>query len=100
VSQQFAILAASSGDAPTNLGERSACIEQLSVLNTAAERPGDEVLWGPGIRLEMTPEQDPVVQMLLTIVEDEIAWLTVMRLARICRWRIIDLETGEEMTPE
>jgi hypothetical protein len=48
----------------------------------------------------MTPGQDPVMQMLLTIVENEIAWLTMMRLARLCQWKIVDLESGEEIEPE
>ena len=47
----------------------------------------------------MTPGQDPVTQMLLTIVEEEIAWLSVMRLARECRWRITEVETGHELEP-
>lgn len=81
------------------LGSRREVIEQLATLNTCPERPDDDVLWGPGLRLELTPGQDPVMQMLLTIVEDEIAWLSVMRLARVCQWRIIDLETGQEMEP-
>ena len=98
--QQFAILPATSDDATPDLGQRRDFVAQLSTLNTAPERAGDDILWGPGIRLELTPGQDPVKQMLLTIVEDEIAWLTVMRLARICRWRIIDLETGQELEPE
>ncbi len=57
-------------------------------------------MFGPGIRLEMPPGQDTVNQMILTIVEEEIAWLTVMRIARLCEWRIIDMESGEELEPE
>ena len=100
MAQQFAIFASSSSETPNTLGDRRKCVERLSVLNTRAERPGDNVLWGPGSRLEMTPDQDPVMQMLLTIVENEIAWLTMMRLARLCKWKIVDLESGEEIEPE
>jgi hypothetical protein len=100
VVQQFAILASSSSETPNTLGDRRKCVERLSVLNTGPERPDDNVLWGPGIRLELKPGQDPVMQMLLTIVEDEIAWLTMMRLARLCQWKIVDLESGEEIEPE
>ena len=81
------------------LGSRREVVEQLATLSTCPERPDDDVLWGPGLRLELTPGQDPIMQMLLTIVEDEIAWLSVMRLARVCQWRIIDLETGQEVEP-
>jgi hypothetical protein len=48
----------------------------------------------------MTPGQDPVTQMLLTLVEEEIAWLSVMRLARVCRWRIVDMDTELDVSPE
>jgi len=87
-------------EGPQILGSRQEVIGQLSTLNTGPEKPDDDVLWGPGLRLELTPGQNPVTQMLLTIVEEEIAWLSVMRLARVCRWRVIDLETGQEMEPE
>ena len=85
---------------PQILGSRREVVEKLSTLNTGPEQPDDDVLWGPGLRLEMTPGQDPVTQMLLTIVEEEIAWLSVMRLARICHWRVVDLETGQALEPE
>jgi hypothetical protein len=48
----------------------------------------------------MTPGQDPVTQMLLTLVEEEIAWLSVMRLARVCQWRIVEVDSGLDVTPE
>ena len=64
-------------------------------MNTAPEQAGQSVLYGPGIRLEMNPNEDPVKQMILTIVEEEIAWLVIARMAHSLQWRIIDVETGE-----
>jgi hypothetical protein len=100
VAQQFAILPPSKSNAAAGLGGRKDLIAALASLNTGPERPGEDLLWGPGFQLELTPNQDPVQQMLLTITEDEIAWLAIMRLARQCQWRIIDLETGQEIEPE
>ncbi len=100
MAQQFAILPPSKNGATADLGTRRDLIATLASLNTGPERPGEDLLWGPGFRLEMTPNQDPVQQMLLTITEDEIAWLAIMRLARRCQWRIIDFETGQEIEPE
>ncbi|MDP6478850.1 MAG: hypothetical protein QGI75_02275 [Phycisphaerales bacterium] len=97
--QQYAITSRESNKGPQALGSRREIIEQLSTLNTGPAQPDDDVLWGPGLRLEMTPGQDPVTQMLLTIVEEEIAWLSIMKLARICQWRIVDVETGHELEP-
>ncbi len=98
--QQYAITCRASKDGPQILGSRREVVEQLASLNTSPEKPGDDVLWGPGLRLEMKPDQDPVTQMLLTVVEEEIAWLSVMRLARVCRWRVVDMESGQELEPE
>ncbi|MCH2140388.1 MAG: hypothetical protein MK100_05060 [Phycisphaerales bacterium] len=99
MAQQFAITPRETASAP-NLGTRDEVVTSLAVLNTAAEQPGEDVLWGPGIRVDMTPGQDPVTQMLLTVVEEEIAGLAIMRIGRICKWRIIDLETMVEIEPD
>lgn len=87
----------SKGLAP--IGSRKEIVDQLSSLNTAPERDGEDVLFGPGIRIDLTPGRDPVEQMLLTVTEEEIAFLVIMRISRICGWRIIDPETGQELDP-
>ncbi len=97
--QQYAITSRESNKGPQTLGSRREIIEQLSTLNTGPEQPDDDVLWGPGLRLEMTPGQDPVTQMLLTIVEEEIAWLPIVRLAKQFDWSVMDIETGRELQP-
>jgi len=80
------------------LGARSQLVRDLSRFNTAPEAKGDdEVLYGPGIRLELPPGQDPVHQMLLTVIEDEIASLVIMRLAKTFDWKIVDTESGREL---
>ena len=38
-------------------------------------------------------------QMLMSITEEEIAWLVVMRLAKEMEWKILDPETGRELRP-
>ncbi|MCH2135058.1 MAG: hypothetical protein MK101_00585 [Phycisphaerales bacterium] len=99
MAQQFVILARTgNGDAP--LGSRKEIVSRLAGLNTCPETDGEDVLWGPGIRIDLPPDQDPVRQMLLGIVEEEIAWLVIMRLARECQWRVVDMETGDELVPE
>ena len=80
------------------MGKRSQLVRELARFNTAPETAGeDDVLYGPGIRLELPPGQDPVSQILLTIIEDEIAWLVIMRLAKTFEWRIVDTESGREL---
>jgi hypothetical protein len=97
--QQFAILSkqpsTSSGMSP--IGRRSELVATLSRYNTNPEREGDDVLYGPGIRIELPPGQDNVNQMLMTITEEEIAWLVIMRLSRALNWKIVDPNTGREL---
>ncbi|MCH2138142.1 MAG: hypothetical protein MK074_03725 [Phycisphaerales bacterium] len=95
--QQFVILARDN-DGP-DLGSRADVLATLAGMNTRPEREGEDVLWGPGIRIDLSPGQDPVTQMLLSLVEEEIAWLVIMRLARECQWKLLDMETGQELQP-
>ena len=101
MNQTFVILSpeesSSGGLAP--IGTRDEIVKALEPLNTAPERAGEDVLWGPGIRIDLPPDKDPVDQMLLTVVEEEIAFLVIMRIGRICQWRMLDPETGRELNP-
>ena len=81
------------------IGSRAEIIEKLSRLNTAPEQVGEDALFGPGIRIDLPPEQETIDQMLLTIIEEEIAYLVIMRISRICGWKILDPETGRELNP-
>jgi hypothetical protein len=88
--------ASSNGMAP--LGARADLVRELARFNTAPECEGnDDVLYGPGIRLELPPGQASVNQILMTIVEEEIAWLVIMRLARAFNWKIVDTSSGREL---
>lgn len=79
------------------IGNRAQVVKDLSRFNTAPERDGEDVLYGPGIRLELPPGQDLVSQMLMTVTEEEIAWLVIMRLAKTFDWKIIDMNSGREL---
>ncbi len=86
------------GDDLAALGTRAEIIDSLAVHNTAPETEGDDVLHGPGIRIELPPGE-PVTQMLMTIVEEEIAWQVIMRLAKTMQWKLLDPATGREFSP-
>lgn len=101
MSKQFVIRARTEGSDGQRvpLGSRSEIIESLALCNTIAEIEGGDDLWGPGIRIELPPDTDPVTQMLLVIVEEEIADLPIVRLAKKFDWSVMDIETGREMFP-
>jgi hypothetical protein len=48
----------------------------------------------------MTPGQDPITQMLLTVTEDEIGWKVLPRLVKEFQWKVLDPSTGRELSPQ
>ncbi len=101
-SRQFVILSGRepAGDGMPPIGPRQDILEQLARCNTAPEAAEHaDVLYGPGIRIELTPGQDPVSQMLVTITEEEIGWQVLTRLIHHFQWKLLDPNTGRELTP-
>ncbi len=98
--QQLVILARgeSIGDSLLPLGSRDEIIRQAAIYNTAPETDGRDILFGPGIRIELPPGE-PVRQMLMTVTEEEIAWQVIMRLAKDLQWKLLDPATGRELSP-
>lgn len=100
--QQYVILSRkpSSGNGLAPLGTRREVVDQLGRFNTSPERADvDDVLWGPGVRIDLPPLVDPITQMLLTVVEEEIGWMVIIRLAKHFQWKIVDTATGRELNP-
>ena len=98
--QQLVILSpnAAPEGALAPLGSRSEVVEHLSRFNTAPECNGGDILYGPGISIELPPGE-PVTQLLLTVMEEEIAWQVIMRLAKQFEWKLLDPASGRELTP-
>jgi hypothetical protein len=102
--RQFVILSSlepEGAGAMPPIGSRADIVGQLAGCNTGPERPeSGDVLYGPGIRIEMTPGQDPVTQMLVTVTEEEIGWQVLTRLINEFSWKLLDPNTGRELTPQ
>ena len=81
------------------LGSREEIVSTLARFNTMPECKGGNELWGPGIRIDLSPEEDPIKQMMLHIIEEEIAWLPIVRLAKQLDWSVMDIESGRELQP-
>ncbi len=101
--RQFVILSSQAmgedGTLPS-IGPRPDIVEKLALANTSPESTGvEDVLYGPGIRIELTPNQDPVNQMLVTVTEEEIGWQVLTRLINHFQWKLLDPDTGREMSP-
>ncbi len=102
--RQFVILSSRPPAEPGSLvpiGPRRDVLAGLARRNTAPESNGaGDVLYGPGIRIELTPRQDPITQMLVTISEEEIGWMVLTRLINEFGWKLLDPNTGREWTPK
>ncbi|MCH2162737.1 MAG: hypothetical protein MK085_12805 [Phycisphaerales bacterium] len=85
--------AAADGSLPS-MGSRQEIIEKLGSRNTAPEIEGGNTLHGPGIRLDLNPDEDQVTQMLLEVVDEDIAWDVISRIARDFNWLLLDPMTG------
>ena len=74
--RQFVILARAAPTEPgamAPIGSRRDIGRKLADRNTGPEsEQAHDVLYGPGIRIELTPNQDPITQMLVTVTEEEI----------------------------
>jgi hypothetical protein len=102
--RQFVILSgedsSETGSLPA-IGPRAEIVEKLARANTSPESNNTtDVLYGPGIRVELTPNQDPVSPMLVTVTEEEIGWQVLTRLINHFQWKLLDPNTGRELTPQ
>ena len=80
------------------IASRTKMLSDLASRNTGPDMDGGETLYGPGIRLEMTPDEDPITQMLLEIVDEDIGWDVATRLAREFGWSLLDPMSGRTLT--
>lgn len=60
------------GDPPAPLATRAELLAVFGRMNTGPERAGGDVLYGPGLRVELPPGQDPVMQAAIHVTEDEL----------------------------
>ena len=80
------------------LGSWREVVRQLSAFNTAPDGSSDTpgMLFGPGIivQLPMLGPDDPVMQVVVTIEEEGIAWPVLTRVCRLLKWKMMDPKTG------
>jgi hypothetical protein len=54
------------------------------------------VLYGPGVvmQLPMVDRDDPVMQLMVSLNDETIAWAVLERLCRVSGWKMMDPKTG------
>ena len=81
-----------------SLGSRREVQKMLAPLNCAADGSQSTygVLWGPGItvQLPMVDDRDPVMQLLVSLTDETIAWPVLERVCRLLDWKMMDPRSG------
>ena len=65
-------------------------------------KPGTLIVVGGGYMGQRATKgcgKPPVLQMLLTVSDEDIAWSVILRLAREMQWKILDPSNGRELSP-
>lgn len=81
----------------TPIGTRREILGILRLLNTAPQASGEDVLYGPGIEVELPPGLDPVTQMLLKLTDEDVGWDVIRAIAHRTHWRLLDPLSGREL---
>ncbi len=77
------------------LGSLDEVINTLSNHNVAPETPGGSFLYGPGLSIQvpMNPNTE-VMQVLCSLIDEDIAWPVLFRLCKLRHWSLMDPESG------
>ncbi|MBL9148849.1 MAG: hypothetical protein JNM94_09175 [Phycisphaerae bacterium] len=85
-----------SGGGLAPIGARRDILTLLRRLNTGPQAEGEDILYGPGIELELPPAMDPVPQMLLKLTDEDVGWDVVKAIAQRTHWKMLDPLSGRE----
>jgi len=88
---------ARTGELPS-MGARREVIAALARFNTAPDgatrNTGMDVLYGPGMILEIPATNDEVAQAMVTVTDEDIALPVLLRLCKTLGYAMVDLESG------
>lgn len=87
----------SGGPAPLGpLRDVRATLERYNTAGdgTGADAGGVETLHGPGFTCEVATGQPSVQQVLVNLLDEDIAWPVLSRLCKAEHWKMMDVESG------
>ncbi len=87
------------GGALPSLGTGKQVKSILELYNTSPDGSpgrslGTEVLYGPGMVVDIPTSSEAVTQIMASVTDEEIAWPVLSKLCRDRKWKLVDLETG------
>ena len=81
-----------------SLGRLSEIRRSLEPFNTGPDGSpeGASVFYGPGVTLQlpMVGPDDPVMQIMVTLTDETIAWPVLERVCSAMGWKMMDPKTG------
>ncbi|MBX3365052.1 MAG: hypothetical protein KF866_09830 [Phycisphaeraceae bacterium] len=82
------------------MGSLREVMEAFASFNTAEDGSGRKsggmtILHGPGIVVEIPELDGKVMQVLVTVKDEDLAWSVLWRLSRKHGWRMMDPNTGQ-----
>ena len=80
-----------------SLGRLEEVQNLLTQFNCSGDgAPAANVVYGPGLVLQMpmVDRDDPVNQILVSLVEDSVAWPVLTRICRVLGWKMMDPSSG------
>ena len=81
----------------TPLGTRGEVLKRVREWNTAPDGSGDTSLaHGPGFIMQfpLVDARDDIQQVLVSVIEDDVAWPVLSRICKNLGWTMMDPETG------
>lgn len=88
------------GEHAPSLGTRREVLAALANFNIGPDLPDGEFLYGPGLTMQLPPNTDAITQLLVAMIEEDMAWSVLTRLCRTTHWRMLDLESGRSLSFE
>jgi len=80
------------------LGPYSEVVRLLAPFNAGPDgsAEGAGVLWGPGVTVQMpmVGPDDPVMQLMVSLTDENIAWPVLERICATLGWKMMDPKTG------
>lgn len=80
------------------LGTHKQVCESLAHFNTATDNAPESigVLYGPGftVQLPFVGPNDPVMQILISLEDEDCAWPVLTRICKRLRWKMLDPNSG------
>jgi hypothetical protein len=92
-------MGAEKNGSPQPLGSRKELAAKLACFNTAGDggppsAGGTELLYGPGMVIEVPTTTDLVAQAIASISDEDIALPVLMKMCKQLQWKLMDIETG------